>query len=312
MKRLVMVLILTLAVISFMLVGCGGDEETAVTPTPAPAESTDSDDADSTPTTTAYTSQTQQLAIEIFQNIPAEWQKARYVDFAKFRDNADMRIFYETVSLDLADDLAAIGIALSEIDNIGFVGEHSALYCGNHDLDRIRQVLDEAGYSQSTYLDKEIWQSDNPDNGIVCPLSPGCVLVTKEYNDAELYISVIQDWGRSLYDDENIAAIVAKLPPEAIRIDIVRGGPSGPLATGKTVELTSDGALQMTTIAIFPDDSDAEDGLSAVTREFNTWARIWNMGDVETVRIRRFVKASAGAAITDVDNPLSHVLYWLH
>jgi hypothetical protein len=251
-------------------------------------------------------------AIAAFQMIPVEWQRGRYINLAAFRDDSSLKAFYDESYEDVGQDLAAMGVDMNKVDNVSFVGGRAAVYSGRLDLSSIRQVLENMNYAKSTYLDVEIWKSSAPEMGVVALLPPDSVLVTKEYQDTEMYISVIKGWGSSLYDNEDVKDVTARLSINPLRVDITLDGNPGLLATGSTIEKISNATVAMMTLAKFEDDVTAEKGLSDMTANFNSWANSWNMVSVENVQIRQFVKSTGRAYIEDMDSPLGYSTYWLH
>ena len=251
-------------------------------------------------------------AIAAFQMIPVEWQRGRYIDLAAFRDDSNLKAFYDKIYNDVGQNLATTGIDLNKVDNVSFVGGRAAVYSGRLDLSSIRQVLENMNYTKSTYLDVEIWKSSDAEKGVVALLPPDSVLVTKEYQDTEVYISVIKGWGSSMYDNGDVKDVTARLSANPLRVDITLDDNPSLLATGSTVEKISSTTVAMMTLAKFEDDVSAENGLSDVTANFNSWANSWNMVSVENIQIRQFVKATGRAYIVDMDSPLGYFTYWLH
>jgi len=123
---------------------------------------------------------------------------------------------------------------------------------------------------------------------------------------------VIKGWGSSLYDNEDVKDVTARLSINPLRVDITLDGNPGLLATGSTIEKISNATVAMMTLAKFEDDVSAEKGLSDMTATFNSWANSWNMVSVENVQIRQFVKSTGRAYIEDMDSPLGYSTYWLH
>lgn len=254
-------------------------------------------------------------AIEAFQRFPIEWKVGRYIDLAAFRQDQNLKTFYENTRKEVGQALAGIGIELDKVDHVSFVGGQAAVYAGRLNLDSIRQVLESQNYDKSTYLDIEIWGSSNPEKGIVTLLPPNTVLVTKDRQGAEMCVSVIKGWGDSLYEDKGIQTLIAKLPLNPLRVDVSHDGDSGLLATASTIEQTSSLTLAMLSLAKFVDDVSAEQGLAKVAADFNSRARAWSMVSIETVQIRSFIKSTAKANIADVGagaTPLGYQTYWLH
>jgi hypothetical protein len=254
-------------------------------------------------------------AIEAFQRLPVEWQAARYINLVTFRQDPSLSGFYENCRTAVGQGLATIGIDFNKVDRVSFVVGHAAVYSGNLNLSDIRQVLQGMNYQKSTYLDIEIWESSDPDKGVVTLLPPNSVLVTKELDEAELCITVVKGWGNSLYDNNDIKDLISRLPQDSLRVDILLGGDSGTLATATSIENTGSQMLAQMRLVKFVDDANAESGFAKVTNDFNNLANIWNMVNVENVQIRQYVMLTGEATIADVakvDNPLGYQTYWLH
>jgi hypothetical protein len=254
-------------------------------------------------------------AIEAFQRLPVEWQKARYIDLATFREDPVLSGFYEDSRKAVGQDLATIGIDFNKVDRVSFVIGRAAVYSGDLNLSDIGQVLQSMNYQKSTYLGIEIWQSSDPDRNVVTLLPPNSVLVTKDWEDAELCITVVKGWGDSLYDNNDIKDLISRLPQDPLRVEILLGGDSGTLATATSIEKTDSQMLTQMRLVKFLDDANAENGFAKVTNDFTSLARIWNMVNVENVQIRQYVVLTGEASISDVakvDNPLGYQTYWLY
>jgi hypothetical protein len=254
-------------------------------------------------------------AIEAFQRLPVEWQAARYINLVTFRQDPSLSGFYENCRTAVGQGLATIGIDFNKVDRASFVIGHAAVYSGNLNLSDIKQVLQSMNYQKSTYLDIEIWESSDPDKGVVALLPPNSVLVTKELEEAELCITVVKGWGDSLYDNNDIKDLISRLPQDSLRVDISQGGDSGILATATSIERTGSQMLAQMRLVKFLDDANAENGFAKVTNDFNNLANIWNMVNVENVQIRQYVMLTGQATIADVakvDNLLGYQTYWLH
>lgn len=308
-KRRLLISLIPLLILAITLgsLACASEEAAEVTPTPTPT---------STPQTTPTVHENSMgYAIEAFQRFPVEWETGRYIDLAAFRQEQNFTSFYEDCRKAVGQGLADIGIDLNKVDHVSFVGGRAAVYTGRLDIASIRQVLDSKNYDKSTYLDIEIRESSDPEDGVVVLLPPNSVLVTKDRQDAETCISVIKGWGDSLYDNEGVKGLIAKLPLNPLRVDISHNGDSGLLATATTIEKINSITLEMISLAVFKDDVSAEDGLAKVAADFNSRAHAWNMVSVESVQIRSFVKSTGEVNIEDVGagaNPLGYETYWLH
>jgi len=195
-----------------------------------------------------------------------------------------------------------------------FVVKQAAIYTGRLDFDNIAKVLKSAHYVQSTYLDIEIWQSPESEGEFITLLPQDSILVTLTRQDAELCISVVKEWGDSIYTDSNVQDVISRLPAALLlRFDIEKYATSALLAIGSTVEKIDSSTLKMTTMAKFQDDASAQKGFPDIEGKFNSWANSWNMTNVENVQIRRFVKSTGTADIGDVLNPLApYETYWLY
>ena len=300
-KRL-MILMMPVFILALTLgsLACSGKETPQGTPTPRPGAAP------------IQAHGVIDYAITAFQMIPVEWQRGRYIDLAAFRDDSSLKAFYDKIYNDVGQNLAATGVDMNKVDNVSFVGGRAAVYSGRLDLSSIRKVLENMNYTKSTYLDVEIWKGSDVVKGVVALLPPDSVLVTKEYQDTEVYISVIKGWGSSMYDNGDVKDVTARLSANPLRVDITLDDNPSLLATGSTVEKISNATVAMMTLAKFEDDVSAEKGLSDITANFNSWANSWNMVSVENVQIRRFVKATGRAYIADMESPLGYSTYWLH
>jgi hypothetical protein len=305
-KRLLISLIpLLILAITLGSLACASEEASEGTPTPT-----------ATPQATpAVHEDNMGYAIEAFQRFPVEWQKGRFINLVTFREDSNLRSFYDDCRNLVGQNLSTIGIDLNEVDHVSFVIGHAAVYSGSLDLSNIEQVLEGMNYDTSTYLDIEIWESPDPEKGVVTLLPPNSVLVTKDRQEAELCITVIKGWGDSLYANDDIEDVIARLPQNSLRVDIYLGGDSGVLATASTIEKISSGILEMMRLVKFIDDANAENGFAKTTADFNSWARAWNMVSIENVQIRRYAESTGIANIEDiekVDNPLGYQTYWLN
>jgi hypothetical protein len=304
-RLLISLIPLLILAITLGSVACASEETAEVTPTPA-----------STPQTTPTVHENSMgYAIEAFERFPVEWKIGRYIDLATFRQDQNFTSFYEDCRKAVGQGLADIGIDLNKVDHVSFVGGHAAVYTGRLDLASIRQVLDSKNYDKSTYLETEIWDGSDPEDGVVALLSPNSVLVTKDRQDAETCISVIKGWGDSLYDNEGVKGLIAKLPLNPLRVDIGHDGDSGLLATASTIEKINSITLEMISLAAFTDEVSAGNGLAKVAADFNIRAHAWNMVSVESVQIRSFVKSTGKANVEDIGagaNPLGYETSWLH
>jgi len=294
---------LLVLVIALGSLACASEEAPEVTPTPTPQA------------TPIIHKNSIDYAIEALQRLPIEWKRGRYIDLEAFRSDSSLLSFYESCRNEVGQGLATIGIDLNQVDHVSFVGGRAAVYSGRLDLASIKRGLDSMNYDKTTYLDTEIWQSSNPEKGVVTLLSPNSVLVTKEYEDAEMCITVLKGWGSSFYDNEGFKDVIARLPNNPLRLDFWQNGDSGLLAAASTTEKVGSGAFNMMTLAAFVDDVMAGEGLPEITADFNSWARSWNMVSVESAQIRRFVKSTGIANFEDVkkaDNLLGYQAYWLN
>jgi hypothetical protein len=293
---------LLILVVALGSIGCAGEEATGGTTTP-------------TPTTTPTVHENNiEYAIETFQRLPVEWERARYVNLAIFRQDANLKSFYDDIQGLVGQDFSTIGIELNKVEHVSFVIGHAAVYSGNLNLDDIKKALENLNYDRSIYLDAEIWGSPNPERGTVTLLPPNSVLVTNNQEDAELCISVIKGWGNSLYDNNGVKDVIARLPENPLRVDVSIGTESGLLATASSIEKTGSETMEMLTLSKFTDDASAQNGLPELAAAFNNRARIWNMVSVENVQIRSFIKSTGKAYIQDVkkaDNLLGYLTYWL-
>lgn len=308
-RRRLLISLIPLLILAITLgsISCVSEEAGEVTPTPMPT---------STPQTTPTVHETSmEYAIEAFQRFPVEWVMGRYIDLETFRQDQNFASFYEDTRKEVEQGLADIGIDLDKVDHVSFVGGRAAVYTGRLDLASIRQVLNNKNYNKSTYLDIEIWESSDPEASVVTLLPPNSVLVTTGRPDAETCISVTTGWGESLYDNEGVKDLIARLPVSPLRVDISHNGDSGPLAIASTIEKINSGILEMISLAVFIDDVSAETGLSKVAADFNSRANAWSMMSVESVQIRSYIKSSGKANIEDVEagaSPLGYETYWLH
>ncbi len=180
-KRLLISLVsLLVLVIALGSLACASEEEPEVTPT-------------STPQATPIIHKNSiDYAIEALQRLPIEWEKGRYIDLEAFRRDSNLFSFYESCRNEVGQGLATIGIDLNQVDHVSFVVGRAAVYSGRLDLASIKQGLDSMNYDKSTYLGVEIWRSSNQEKGVVTLLSPNSVLVTKEYEDAEMAITSLR------------------------------------------------------------------------------------------------------------------------
>jgi hypothetical protein len=301
MKKLGVVLA-SLLIIALLIVSisCAEEQETPIaTPTLTPVPTSTLGDIES--------------AIVAFNRMPVEWGRARYINLATFREESNLKPFYEDCYKSVGGDLAGIGVDLNEIDSVSLVVKRAAIYSGQLNFTYIAEVLKSAHYVQSTYLDIQIWESSESGGGFIALLPPDSVLVTSERQDAELGISVVKKWGDPIYIDSNVQDVLSRLPSPLLRVDIEKDGASGLLAIGSAVERIESNILKMTTIAKFQDDANAKRGFSDIENQFHSWANSWNMMNVENVQIRRFVKSTGTADIGDVLNPLApYKTYWLH
>ena len=305
-KRLLVALMpLLILVIALGSIACAGEESGGGTPTPT-----------ATPVATPVTHEnTIGYAIETFQRFPVEWDRARYINLEMFRKDTTLKTFYDDIHGLVGQDLSAVGIDLNKVDHVSFVIGHAAVYSGNLNLDDIRQELVSLNYSRNVYLDTEIWTSWSSEKGTITLLQPNSVLVTNNREEAELCLSVVKGWGRSLYDNNNIEDVIARLPENLLRMEVSIGTDPGLLAAASTVEKAGSETVKVMNLSKFTDDTSAKNSLEKMSATFNTLAGIWKMVGVENVQIRAFIKSSGTANIEDVrkvHNLLGYNTYWLH
>jgi hypothetical protein len=296
---LVSLLILAVTLTSF---ACSSNKSSEATPTPTPQ---------ATPIVHATS---MEYAIEAFQRFPIEWDNGRYIDLAAFRQDTGLASIYEELNSAAGPGLASVGIDLSLVDHVSFVGGQAAVYSGRLDLTGLRPFLSGIGYERNTYLNVEIWISPDQGKSVITLLPPNSVLITGNRQDAETCISVVEGWAASQYDDANIQGLLSRLPDNPLRVDISHSGDSGPLATASSVTKTGV-ALETLSLSVFIDDVSAEKGLTAVTADFKSRAYSWNMVSVETVQIRSFIKSTGSVNIANIGkgaNPLGYMTYWLY
>lgn len=313
--RTLVTLILALVMVSSLAatLACGGGEEGG-----APAATTPSGGASPGPTATPASSPgtgSGELSAELLaavSSIPVEWDVSRYLDLAACRQDPQLRRFYDEASQGVSERLQEKGIDFDQVDSMALASGRGAVYWGRFELARIRAALQALDYDQSSYLDTDLWTGPEGLNSVVVLVSAGNVIFATDRSEAEMVLSVIKGWGRSIYDDESLSDILGRLPADPVRLDITLGAYSGLLVTASAIEKKDAGGLVMTTMAKFDGDGSAKGGVTQVAQHFNNWSRTWGPTNVETLQIRQYVVSTGQADPAKAQNLLGYWTYWVY
>ena len=236
----------------------------------------------------------------MMKKIPRGTDAFGYFDVDALRSDNDLAAISDTLMGDWDAAFGALSMPVDDIDAVGFAGEETMVFAGSFDLDEIRDVLDDGGMDDDEYLDVEIWQQGDVGLALV---SKDCIIFQLD-GDIEDCVDAMKGKRPSVYDDEDVAGTVGRLPASLIVLYGAEGGGIfGDLglddleATAVSMDKADADTLAMVLVFRFEDEDAADDAIEDIEDNMKEDPEGVDPDTVEIERDGRYVEVTAEAAI---------------
>lgn len=236
----------------------------------------------------------------MMKKIPRGIDMFAYFDVEALRSDNDLAAISQGLTGEWDSAFQALGIPLDDIHAVGLGSEETLVFDGRFDLDEVRDVLDDGGMDDDEYLDVEIWEAGPVGVALV---SDDCIIFQTD-GDIEDCVDAMKGKRASVYDDEDIAESVGRLPSALI----VLYGPEGedPFgefgfddleATAASIDKSDADTLSLVVVFQFEDEDAADDALDEIEDRLKASAEGVDPDTVEVEQDGRYVKVTAEAGI---------------
>jgi hypothetical protein len=240
-------------------------------------------------------------AIAIMKKLPKGTDSFMFMDMKTMRTDDDLKDLYDTFSQDSGDMTMMGGMSMEDVDFFA-MGDQVFIMEGTFDLAELRAALEEDGFEKDEYQGVEIWGAYGYTAVLV---DNGCTIMASD-TDAEDCIDAIKGKSDSLYEDEDVADDMSKLPGDSLVVVWGGGseslltdeGYSGLEATGISMSKKDADELQLTAMMRFKDAASAKDVMAEVKTDLEDSAD----AEVKNVKVNQdgqYIKATADMSIDE-------------
>ena len=196
-------------------------------------------------------------ALSMMEKVPASATSFHVVNYGSFRVDDDLRRAYSQADAEYSDDLAELGIRTADVDYMIRAARWvqpdawSGLVIleGTFDLDDLSARFKDNEYYRDEYNGVRTWAG----GGLSVALVSASCIVYADYVDKVRYcLDVIKGGADSLYDNEDLRDVVAKLPA-----GVLVSGELGDKVIGASVVKKNADTLRITGVYLCEDEAAA-------------------------------------------------------
>ncbi len=236
----------------------------------------------------------------MMKKIPRGTDAFAYFDVAALRSDNDLAAMSDALMGDWDAAFGALSMPVDDIDAVGLAGEETMVFAGSFDLDEIRDVLDDGGMDDDEYLDVEIWEEGDVGLALV---SEDCIIFQLD-GDIEDCVDAMKGKRPSVYDDEDVAGTVGRLPASLIVLYGVEGGGifddlglDDLEATAVSMDKADADTISMALVFRFEDEDAADDAIEDIEDNMKEDPGGIDPDTVEIEQDGRYVEVTAEAAM---------------
>ena len=216
---------------------------------------------------------------DMVAKVPGDTMSFKYVDVAALRGDDDLSEIYDAWKATVDARLEAHGITSGDVNVFVFgtsTGMRYTLLKGGFDLDQVRDRLEDRDFDDGEYKGVEIWE---PKEGSGYDSDPRVALmddmiVLGDESGVEGCIKVMKEGDTSFLKKVDIKEVVDRTPA-GLYVDLEKNVLAGLIvkgfeAYGLSAQKEDSDTLDITGVAKFEDDDDAEDGADAIDTMLKT------------------------------------------
>jgi hypothetical protein len=217
-------------------------------------------------------------------------------DIKAMRGDGDLAPLYEALTGEWDAVYQTLGMPRDSMDTVGTDGEDTVVIEGRFDLDEVRDVLDGGAFVDHEYLDVQIWETGETGVALV---SDNCIVFQTD-GDIEDCVDAMKGERASVYDDEDIAETMGRLPDGLF---VVYGaGREGPFsnedydgleATAVSVAKRDADSLWMVVLFQFEDEDSADDAFDDIKDDMTSNTEGVDAATIVATQDGRYVEVTA-------------------
>lgn len=227
--------------------------------------------------------------VQVMQLAPEDAKEVGCMDIKAMVEDPDLSFAYDEVIKSLSYEI--VGVDDTDISAYGIVEidwESTIVLFGDFNLEDVRAALEEEYFVEDEYLGVEIWTDDYEDSVAFID----SMIVSGNKDSVEACIRIHENEESSLYDNEDMRAVVDKLPaaiayrvfgPDAMySIEVL----SGSICWGNST--SGDGVLNISGWLKFDSEASAEDAMTEDLEDDLGWE--FNASNVEASLSGQFIE----------------------
>ena len=231
-------------------------------------------------------------SVAMMKKLPENAGGFTFVDVASMRDDDDLSDAYDQFKNEIKSSYDSLGISTSDVDRM-ILGESVVILEGQFDLEDVSDELEDNDYDDDKYKDVDTFEGVMS----VALVSEDCIVVGSSMDSVKDCIAVIKGDSDSLRQDEDISAVVDRVPggimvsasKSKYYLDCTAGAYSVAKEDSDTVRVTA--------VFRFTSESAADDAGSTIKDDWESRDYYSNVG--VTVD-GEYVKATADVDIEDI------------
>ena len=210
------------------------------------------------------------------------------------RNDKDLGDVYDSIEESKSYELGGYGVDIGDV-NYKAEADEITILMGKFDLEDVRDELDDADFDKDDYKGVEFWLGGY-DKAVAIS---GDKVIYGSKDAVKDCIKVIKGSEESVYDNDDVRAVIDKLPDGIMTLVETSGlsSYSGAVAMGYVCSKEDEDILELKGVIKFDDEDDAEDAKSEIKQELRE-----TLDDVVVKQNGEFLEFTGKMDIEDWDN----------
>ena len=231
-------------------------------------------------------------SVAMMKKLPEDSDGFTFVDIAAMRDDDDLSDAYDQFKDEIKSRYDSLGISASDVDRM-IMGGSVVILEGRFDLEDVSDELEDNDYDDDRYKDVDTFEGVMS----VALVSEDCIVVGSSMNDVKDCIAVIKGDSDSLRQDEDISAVVDRVPGGIMVSASTSEYYLDCKAEAYSVAKDDSDTVRVTAVFRFTSEGAADDARSTIEADWES--RDYYSG-VEVTVDGEYVEATADVDIDDI------------